>query len=89
MKYKCMEINSSCPWNSNARCLNDSADRCEYSLYINTVFDAIKNSSTRLEMADIIQDYIDEYMCWHNVNECPPTIEEIKEWLKEEVKNEL
>ena len=85
MKYKCMEINSSCPWNSNARCLNDSADRCEYSLYINTVFDAIKNSSTRLEMADIIQDYIDNFMCWNDINACPPTVKEVKEWLMEEI----
>ena len=85
MQYKCMERNSSCPWNNNARCLNDSADTCEYSLYINTVFDAIKNSSTRLEMADIIQDYIDNFMCWNDINACPPTVKEVKEWLMEEI----
>ena len=87
MQYKCMNKNSNypCTWSKDTKCFSDSADRCEYSLYISTVFDDIKNSSTRREMADIIQDYIDEYMCWHNVNECPPTIEEIKEWLKEEV----
>ena len=84
MKCKCMEINSSCPWNSNARCFNDSADKCEYSIYINTIFDDIKNSPTREAMADIIQDYIDNYMCWNDINACPPTVEEVKEWLRED-----
>ena len=85
MQYKCMERNSSCPWNNNARCLNDSADTCEYSLYISTVFDAIKNSSTRLEMAGIIKDYLVEYAYWNSVADCSPTKEEIKEWLMEEI----
>ena len=54
MQYNCMSKDNNCPWSKDTRCLNDSADRCEYSLYINTVFDAIKNSSTRREMAEII-----------------------------------
>ena len=84
MRYECMDRSSSCPWSKDAKCFSDSADRCEYSLYINTVFDAIKNSSTRLEMADIIQDYIDNYMCYNDINAWPPTVEEVKEWLRED-----
>ena len=85
MQYNCMSKDNNCPWSKDTRCLNDSADRCEYSLYINTVFDAIKNSSTRREMADIIKDYLVEYAYWNGVADCSPTKEEIKEWLMEEI----
>jgi len=77
--------NYPCTWSKDTKCFSDSADRCEYSLYVNTVFDAIKNSSTRREMAEIIKDYLVEYVYWNNVNECSPTIKDIKDWLKEEV----
>ena len=84
MYYKCTKNNLQyCIWRKNNMCTSDDVTICKYSLCIHRIYNQIKDGTVE-EMADIIQDYIDNFMCWNDINACPPTVKEVKEWLRED-----
>ena len=84
MYYKCTKDNlRECVWRKNCKCTMEDETSCKYSLAIHRTYSQLKEGTVE-EMAGIIQDYIDNFMCYNDINAYPPTVEEVEDWLREE-----